>query len=654
MSARKPPGRVPGGSPAARRRLPRPVAVVLATLFASLVVIGPVGPAAADGETSIDYVQHRDGIVSVVLGVDGIPGSAAPDPLSVAVTLDGGPVQATAETIESGDVERTTILALDASRSMLGPRFQAAKRAALAFINAAPDDVAVGLVTFAGSPQVVIEPTTSHAAVAAAVKDIRLRLGTSVYDAVVESVGAAGETGSRSILLLSDGKDQGRGTRLGSAVRSAVRNGVVVDVVALDQERDALALLARIADASGGRVISSDAGGLAEVFTAQAEALASQMLVSFAQPDEVGGSVPLAVSIDAAGETYTDEALIELPPAEIGARPVEVGDPAVGPAALWVGATALALGLTVLLVYVLVGVTHRPSLAQRQVAHYAGSPIDRFGRPAAESGGAAGGLRESAVAATERVVTGDFETRVAQRLTGAGSALTAAEWLLIHAAIAVGSAFLGFVLTSRGAFAVLMFLFGVAAPWLWLMFRHSRRLAAFNAQLADSLQLIAGGLSAGLSLPQAVDTVVREGAEPMAAELRRALIEARLGVEVEDALDGVAQRMDSEDFGWVVMAIRIQREVGGNLSELLNTVADTLREREFLRRQVKVLSAEGRFSAWILGALPVVMFVYMLLVRPDFIQPLFTEPLGLLLLATAVILLLLGFWVLSRLVKVEV
>ena len=88
----------------------------------------------------------------------------------------------------------------------------------------------------------------------------------------------------------------------------------------------------------------------------------------------------------------------------------------------------------------------------------------------------------------------------------------------------------------------------------------------------------------------------------MAGELRRALVEQRLGVDITDALESVGERMDSEDFGWVVMAIRIQREVGGNLAEILHTVADTLREREYLRRQVKALSAEGRLSGYILAA----------------------------------------------------
>ena len=106
-------------------------------------------------------------------------------------------------------------------------------------------------------------------------------------------------------------------------------------------------------------------------------------------------------------------------------------------------------------------------------------------------------------------------------------------------------------------------------PSLYLGVKESRRTAAFLAQLPDTLQLLAGSLSAGYSLPQAVDTVVREGHDPIAGEFNRALVEARLGVPIEDALEGVADRMGSKDFAWVVMAIRIQREVGGNLAELL-------------------------------------------------------------------------------------
>jgi tight adherence protein B len=165
---------------------------------------------------------------------------------------------------------------------------------------------------------------------------------------------------------------------------------------------------------------------------------------------------------------------------------------------------------------------------------------------------------------------------------------------------------------------------------------------------------MSGSLAAGLSLAQSVDTIVREGVEPISSEFKRVLVETRLGVNLEDALEGVAERFDSKDFGWVVMAIRIQRQVGGNLAELLDTVAATMREREYMRRQVAALAAEGKLSAWVLGGLPPAFLLYLLVTNRDYVMVLFTEPMGWLMLAGASLLLGVGVFWMSRMVKVEV
>ncbi len=223
-----------------------------------------------------------------------------------------------------------------------------------------------------------------------------------------------------------------------------------------------------------------------------------------------------------------------------------------------------------------------------------------------------------------------FEASLGTRLEAAGLQLKPAEWLLMHSGIAFVAALLGLLLSSGSIIvAMLMLLVGLVVPWVYLGFKKRRRLSAFGKGLADTLQLMSGSLSAGLSLAQSVDTVVREGTEPIASEFRRALVEARLGVDIEDGLESIAERMQSDDFRWVVMAIRIQREVGGNLAELLLSVAATIREREYLRRQVKALSAEGRLSAVILGGLPPVFLLYLTLVRFDYVKPMFTSLLGL-------------------------
>jgi tight adherence protein B len=225
--------------------------------------------------------------------------------------------------------------------------------------------------------------------------------------------------------------------------------------------------------------------------------------------------------------------------------------------------------------------------------------------------------------------------------------------MIIHAGITLGGGLVAALLTRRLLIALVAVLLGALIPWGYLDVRARQRLTAFNDQLPDTLQMMAGGLQAGYSLPQAVDSVVREGADPVAAEFNRALVETRLGAPVEDALEGVAERMESVDFGWTVMAIRIQREVGGNLAEILRNVAATLRERERLRRQVRVLSAEGRLSAWIIGLMPFVFALFLLLVRPGYFELLYTTAVGWILLGISLVLMVVGVIWLRNVVKVE-
>jgi tight adherence protein B len=147
---------------------------------------------------------------------------------------------------------------------------------------------------------------------------------------------------------------------------------------------------------------------------------------------------------------------------------------------------------------------------------------------------------------------------------------------------------------------------------------------------------------------------VRDGREPIASELNRALTESRLGVVLEDALDKVAERMDSLDFARVVMAIRIQREVGGNLAEVLQTTVATMRERAAMRRQVRALSAEGRLSAYILISLPILMFCWLFLTRRAYVSLLWTTTLGLIMSVGAIIAVVIGWFWMRKVAQVEV
>ncbi|MEO5662944.1 MAG: type II secretion system F family protein [Nocardioides sp.] len=635
-----------------RRRRP---AWALGAIVAITVL--SAGPAQAADEVSIDHVESVTGVVSMVVSVDGVPGGGVGGS-DVSVQVDGTAVDADASTVTAGDVARSTILVVDASNSMSGAKFAAATDAVTAFLATAPPDVQVGMVAFAGQVGTTIEPTTDRTALLDEFKGLELAQGTSVYDALAEAITLAGTEGSRSLLLLSDGADTGSDTTLDAVAASAVESEVVVDVVSLANAKQA-GTLAKLASDTNGRVIPADSAALSQVLTEQADALAQQLLVKFELPDGVSGEADIAITVQGTGTTYTDSAFVNVGASDdAGTAPQStvVGKPLISTPVMLGGAAALFLGLATLLWAMLSGSTGRKSSVDKRLnAYFAGADADGGktkkgkGRGSADSAA----FKDSAVAMTDKLVSSNLEDRISKRLAGAGSALTAAEWVLLHAGIAMGVATIFFFLFGP-PMAILGLLLGIVVPWLYLKWKHRRRLNAFNGQLAETLGLMAGGLQAGLSLPQAVDTVVREGIEPMAGELRRALVEQRLGVDISDALESVGERMESDDFGWVVMAIRIQREVGGNLAEILHTVADTLREREYLRRQVKALSAEGRLSGYILAGLPPAVMFFLFVANREYIEVLWTTLFGWILLGFAATLLTIGGWTMAKLAKVEV
>jgi tight adherence protein B len=240
------------------------------------------------------------------------------------------------------------------------------------------------------------------------------------------------------------------------------------------------------------------------------------------------------------------------------------------------------------------------------------------------------------------------------KLDRAGIVLRPNEWVLLQAVAAVAGAVLLALLLPPWAGLPL----GLAAGWggteAYRSVRAGRRARRFGELLPEALQLVVGALRSGFSLSQAVDALVREGPEPVAGEFGRALAETRLGGEMEDALERAADRNASRDLAWLVMAIRIQREVGGNLSEVLETAVETMRERARIRRHVRALSAEGRLSAYVLVGMPIAVAAYLFASRREYLEPLYTEPLGLLMLGAGVLLLLTGVFWMSRLVKLEV
>jgi tight adherence protein B len=578
-------------------------------------------------------------------------------------------------------LSRSVMLAIDTSDSMdTNGYFKVAQAAARTFVRSLPPDVKVGIVTFGDPARLVLSPTPDRTKVVNEINGLKTKGDTAMYEAVTKAVKAMGGASGRTIVMLTDGKNedltlpmtsdaQAKAALVGSKSRSSVDfAGILVG----NQPRESIDKIAG-RDAVTAYTDTTDLPTLLKKFFGDRTTnIARQVQVRVAIPPDLADQT-VNVRVDA--RTVDNQPVVAissgLTPLPAASRATPEANPVVVPpdrrltavSTPIVAGALLALFLALaILIFVATGALTGSAEPESHVVRRLSMYTLASARPQQISvteqttrlGDSA--LARSAVGLMSRVArTGQLERALDSRLEAAGLPLRTAEWMLIHIGAAVGTSLL-LLVASRGAVVAMLLglLIGLTLPWLALSVLRSRRQSKFLAQLPDTLQLLAGSLAAGYSLPQAMDSVVREATPPISVEFNRALVEARLGMPPEDALDGIAGRTDSQDFSWIVLAIRIQRDVGGNLAELLSSVADTLRERQRLRRQVSALSAEGKLSGIILGALPVVFTLYLVLVRPEYIHPLFATTLGLMLLGIGVIMLVIGaFWI-SRVIKVDV
>jgi len=260
----------------------------------------------------------------------------------------------------------------------------------------------------------------------------------------------------------------------------------------------------------------------------------------------------------------------------------------------------------------------------------------------------------------ERAAAGRSSTaRTSALLERADLPLRTGEWVVLRVVAVIVGAALGLLMIHGSIAANLIGLLlggglGTLTPVVFLRISASRRARKFESQLPDVLTLVASSLQTGFSLLQALDAVAQDVAEPSAKELSRALAETRIGADIGESLDRMADRMDSNNLRWTSMAIGIQRQVGGNLAETLRTTATTLRDRESLHRHVRALSAEGRLSAYVLIAMPVGIFLYMTQVNRPYVSLLWTTPLGLVLSVVGLVMLAIGMVWMRHVVNVEV
>ena len=524
-------------------------------------------------------------------------------------------------------VQRTAVLAIDTSNSMRGARFEAAKEAALDLPRHRPRRRRVGIVSFDGEVTTALEPTPDRDGAPRRHRRARAQQGTLLYDGILAAVDLAGDEGQRSLLVLSDGADTSKTPRSPTSRPAIEATATLVDVVSLDAEQ-AEGDSPRSSDLADGRAGRGDQRRPATPSPRRSPPRPTCWPTRSWSPRTCPTAStprrPRSRSRCRRPRRPRRQGVHDDPGAPRRRRPRRrpVGRRRrAGPGPDWVLYAGIARlrprpGRAALLLVPAQAAADDPRRPGRRRTPAATGAGKQDAKPVASRLAQA---KEAAADVLRR--NKGLEDRITRRLEGAGSELQA---------VRVAAAPHRDHRRRRPA--------GPAPrrrqPRRRLPVPGPRRLRCPGSTWASAGPAAQGvqrrparhpaadvRLAGGRSVAGPVGRHHRpRGQRADRSEFKRVLVETRLGVSLEDALEGVAERFDSKDFAWVVMAIRIQRQVGGNLAELLDTVAATMREREYLRRQVAALAAEGKLSAFVLAGLPPGFLLYLLLTNRDYVD----------------------------------
>jgi tight adherence protein B len=249
-----------------------------------------------------------------------------------------------------------------------------------------------------------------------------------------------------------------------------------------------------------------------------------------------------------------------------------------------------------------------------------------------------------------------FADNISMQLARADLKLTVSEYLALSVIALIGGGVIAYLISKSLAFALVGVAAGYLAPGFYMSYMQGRRLKMFNDELGDTINLLVNGLRTGFSVLQAMEAVARELPQPVAGEFDRVVKEVQLGLTMEQALQNMLRRVKSEDLDLVVTAINVQREVGGNLAEILDVISFTIRERVRIKGEISVLTAQGMISGYVITGLPLVLMAIMYLINREYIQRLWTTPgpCGWAMLIAGAILIVSGFLIIQRIVRIEV
>jgi tight adherence protein B len=547
---------------------------------------------------------------------------------------------------------KNVVLALDSSRSMAGKPLAAAAAAATAFVASKPACDRITLVTFGrhASQQGAFSSATIDADNALRTLAVGANSGTALWDAVDLSARLlASQPGGRVLVLLTDGNDVGSQASEDDALSSLHHAGAVVYPIAFGSKADASGLK-RLASQTGGSFHGAAAGGtLTAIYSSIARELQRTWRVRYLTTARPGDKLDLKASV---GRLGADHRSVAVPDpngeAAAGSKPSPIL-----PSPLYGKLGDLFFTLLAAMLILAAGILFASTLQGSWLKRRLAPHIDSTRR---KSKRRVGRERLEVLNGLFRATENTFGHRPQWRnlqllLQRADLPLRTVEftWLLIGCSF--GLALLT-ALAGRSSLAILaMFLVGGFVPYLVVWFKAKRRMRAFEDQLPDLLITMAASLKAGHSFKQGIQSVVDEGQEPAAKELRRVLTDTQLGRPMEEALQATAERIGSKNFSFVITAVNIQRQVGGSLAGLFDMVADTVRDRQQFARKIRSLTAMGRASAYVLVGLPFFIAVAVTLLNPTYMDPLYHSHAGHMLVVLGLMMMAFGSLILKKIVS---
>ncbi len=544
-------------------------------------------------------------------------------------------------------------VAVDTSNSMAGQKIADAKAAAARFVRSlqAGDELAV--FGFGAQPYVGTAFPANPVTAATALSQLGTGgdPGTAIYGSVkMASEALAKEPAQKHVLIvMSDGASQNDTATLAEAAAAAKAAHATVYAVSIGGNAQALAQLRQLTDPTGGQAIAAvDTSALDAAYQKISDNLGSTFTFTYSSLAQKGAKINLQVSAPGMGPGTSAFAAPGTPGSgSSGSGPIVKLPTSPAGRAMIAGVAALFVLLGGLIV-----LSSKPGFsATKRIA-----PYTEQKRKAAEVmgfGPAKISVLHQLYIATEKI-GGSFNywKRLTYRLEQADLPLRTAEVMYIQMGASLFLGLVGKLALGLSGFLVLLPLgLGVAIPALFVKFSARRRLNAFEGQLPETLITMAASLKAGHAFNAALASVVKEGAEPTSKELARVSQEIALGMPSEAALEAMAKRMDSTNFGFVVMAVNIQRTVGGSLAEILDMVADTVRQRQQFSRKVKALTAQGRMSAYVLVAMPFLMGLAIFALNPKYMSVLFTTSAGKVMIGMSLVMMAIGGAIIRKIVS---